>query len=98
MSDSTNGLASQAGQPHWVFICLLLIIINKKFPRVPPATVLKPLSAEEAPFGYHEGYRGHFGRCFSCRGQWEGPRFLSMMGTGNFIDALAIPYRKNVTD
>lgn len=49
MSDSSNGLASQAGQPHWVFICLLLIIINKKFPRVPPATVLKLLSAKEAP-------------------------------------------------
>lgn len=49
MSDSSNGLASQAGQPHWVFICLLLIIINKKFPRVLPATVLKLLSAKEAP-------------------------------------------------
>lgn len=49
MSDSSNGLASQAGQPHWVFICLLSIIINKKIPRVPPVTVLKLLSAKEAP-------------------------------------------------
>lgn len=50
MNDSSNGMASQAGQPHWLFICLLLIIINiKKFPRVPSATVLKILSAEETP-------------------------------------------------
>jgi hypothetical protein len=50
MNDSSNGMASWAGQPHWVFICFLLIIINiRKFPRVPSATALKIPSAKEVP-------------------------------------------------
>lgn len=98
MSDSSNGLASQAGQPHWVFICLLLIIINKKFPRVPLATVLKLPRAKEAPLGYHEGTVVTFGGVSATVVSGKVPGSFSMMGTGNLISALAIPYRKNVTD
>lgn len=97
MSDSSNGLASQAGQPHWVFICLLLIIINKKYPSSSSHSS-QATQGQGGSLGYHEGTVVTFGGVSATGVSGKVPGSFSMMGTGNLISALAIPYRKNVTD